>query len=190
VTEKSRYLYWLLLSSRPHKGLRWGLLDLLKDLLKLWQKTVEPLSSTFASIAMRWLVLAEMTASTIRTGPTMGTNDSVGTVQQMIAAFAWAVRCGAWQQKRAGRPSVPLRLVQIRRGYELGIKVAQSPRVVDEQGDERRGAQQESPADREAKKNAADKQDLGKPSEGRDEPPAETVEEGKRSPKSPWMGGG
>jgi hypothetical protein len=62
--------------------------------------------------------------------------------------------------------------------------------VVDEQGDERRGAQQESPADREAKKNAADKQDLAKPSEGRDEPPAETVQEGKRSPKSPWMGGG
>ena len=47
-----------------------------------------------------------------------------------------------------------------------------------------------SPAEREAKKNPSDKQDLEKPSEGRDKPPAETVEQGKRSPKSPWMGGG
>ena len=62
--------------------------------------------------------------------------------------------------------------------------------MVEEQGDERRGAQQESPADREAKKDAAEKQDLGKPPDGRDEPPAETVEQGKRSPSSPWMGGG
>lgn len=53
----------------------------------------------------------------------------------------------------------------------------------------RDGAQQESPADRESKKDA-DKQDFGKPAEGRDEAPAETVEQGKRSPKSPWMGGG
>lgn len=62
--------------------------------------------------------------------------------------------------------------------------------MTDEQGDEKRGAQQESPAEREARKNPANQQDLGKPSEGRDQPPAETVEEGKRSPNSPWLGGG
>ena len=62
--------------------------------------------------------------------------------------------------------------------------------MVDEQGDERRGAQQESPAEREAKKDRAKEQDLEKPAEGRDQPPAETLEQGKRSPKSPWMGGG
>jgi hypothetical protein len=63
--------------------------------------------------------------------------------------------------------------------------------MVQEQGNEREGAQQESPAEREARKNnPSEKQDLEKPSEGRDKPPAETVEEGKRSPKSPWMGGG
>jgi hypothetical protein len=62
--------------------------------------------------------------------------------------------------------------------------------MVDEQGDERRGAQQESSADREAKKNPVDKQDLKKPSEGRDTPPDETLEKGERSSDSPWMGGG
>jgi hypothetical protein len=62
--------------------------------------------------------------------------------------------------------------------------------MVDEQGDERRGAQQETPSEREAKKNRATKQDLAQPPEGRDEPPAETVEDGKRDPKSPWLGGG
>ena len=62
--------------------------------------------------------------------------------------------------------------------------------MTDEQGEERRGAQQETVAEREARKNQANQQDPDKPSEGRDEPPAETVNEGKRSPKSPWMGGG
>ena len=62
--------------------------------------------------------------------------------------------------------------------------------MTDEQGDERRGAQQESPAEREAGKNQANQQDLGRPSEGRDQPPAQTVEERKRTPNSPWMGGG
>jgi hypothetical protein len=62
--------------------------------------------------------------------------------------------------------------------------------MVDEQGDERRGAQQESPAEREAKKNRAEKQDIQKPSEGRDKPPDKTLERGKRSSDSPWMGGG
>ena len=62
--------------------------------------------------------------------------------------------------------------------------------MVDEQGDERRGAQRESPAEREDKKNPANRQDLERPSEGRDKPPDEIVEKGKRSPDSPWMGGG
>jgi len=62
--------------------------------------------------------------------------------------------------------------------------------MIDEQGDERRGAQQETAAEREAKKNPSNQQDFGKPSEGRDEAPSEPVNLGKRSPKSPWMGGG
>jgi hypothetical protein len=64
------------------------------------------------------------------------------------------------------------------------------PGMIDEQGDERRGAQQETSAEREAKKNPANQQDLEQPPEGRDEPPAETAEKGKRDPDSPWMGGG
>lgn len=60
----------------------------------------------------------------------------------------------------------------------------------DEHGDETRGAQQVSPAEREAKKNPANQQDLEKPPQGRDEPPAEPVKKGKRGPESPWMGGG
>jgi len=52
------------------------------------------------------------------------------------------------------------------------------------------GAQQESPAEREAKKNPANQQNLEKPAEGRDQAPADRVKEGKRDPKSPWMGGG
>jgi len=62
--------------------------------------------------------------------------------------------------------------------------------MTDEQGDEQRGAQNESPAEREAKKNPANQQDLNKPSPGRDKPPAEAVKSGKRDPDSPWMGGG
>ncbi len=62
--------------------------------------------------------------------------------------------------------------------------------MVDEHDRKKEGAQQESPAEREAKKNPADQQDRERPAEGRDKPPAESVETGKRSPKSPWMGGG
>ena len=62
--------------------------------------------------------------------------------------------------------------------------------MVDEQGTERRGAQQETPAEREAEKNPANHQDLEKPPEGRDVPPTKAVEEGKRDSQSPWMGGG
>ena len=62
--------------------------------------------------------------------------------------------------------------------------------MVDEQGDEWRGAQRESPAAREEKKNPANRQDLDRPSDGRDKPPENTGKAGKRSPDSPWMGGG
>jgi hypothetical protein len=62
--------------------------------------------------------------------------------------------------------------------------------MTEEQGSERKGAQQESPAEREAKKNPSERQDLEKPSEGRDEPPGEAVKKNKRDPESPWMGGG
>jgi hypothetical protein len=62
--------------------------------------------------------------------------------------------------------------------------------MVDEHGDERRAPQSESPAEREARKNPANQQDLEKPAPGRDEPPADAVKSGKRSPDSPWMGGG
>ena len=54
----------------------------------------------------------------------------------------------------------------------------------------RRGAQHESPAEREDKKNPANQQDLNKPAPGRDEPPEDTVKSGKRSSDSPWRGGG
>ena len=62
--------------------------------------------------------------------------------------------------------------------------------MIDEHGDESRGAQQERPAEREAKKNPANRQDLEKPSNGRDEAPAEPVKQGKRGRESPWLGGG
>jgi hypothetical protein len=60
--------------------------------------------------------------------------------------------------------------------------------MVDEHERKKQGAQQENPAEREAKKNPANQQDLERPSEGRDEAPED--KKGKRSPKSPWMGGG
>jgi hypothetical protein len=62
--------------------------------------------------------------------------------------------------------------------------------MVDEQGDEQRGAQQETVAEREARKNPANQQDGGRPAEGRDQPPSDAGERAKRSPKSPWLGGG
>jgi hypothetical protein len=55
---------------------------------------------------------------------------------------------------------------------------------------DRRGPQQQSPADREAGHNPANRQNLEKPAEGRDVPPEEPVEQGKRDLDSPWMGGG
>ena len=61
---------------------------------------------------------------------------------------------------------------------------------MEEQGDERRGAQQESPHERERKRNPAERQDLDKPAEGRDRPPDDDLKKSKRDPKSPWMGGG
>lgn len=62
--------------------------------------------------------------------------------------------------------------------------------MVDEQGDERRAPQQQSAAERENKKNPANQQDPGKPPQGRDQPPDHAIDTGKRSPDSPWMGGG
>ena len=62
--------------------------------------------------------------------------------------------------------------------------------MVDEQGDDERGAQEESTGEREAKKDPALQQDLEKPPEGRDQAPTESIEKGKRSTDSPWMGGG
>jgi hypothetical protein len=62
--------------------------------------------------------------------------------------------------------------------------------MTEEHGHERRGAQQESPADREAKNNPANQQDFEAPPEGRDAPPAEKVETGERGTESPWLGGG
>jgi hypothetical protein len=59
-----------------------------------------------------------------------------------------------------------------------------------ERHDERRAPQHESPAEREARKNPANQQDLDKPAQGRDEPPGDAVKSGKRDPESPWMGGG
>jgi len=61
--------------------------------------------------------------------------------------------------------------------------------MVDEHDRKKQGAQQEKPAEREAKKNPANQQDLERPAEGRDEAPA-NIKKGERSPKSPWMGGG
>ena len=61
---------------------------------------------------------------------------------------------------------------------------------MDEQGDAEQGAQEESAAEREFKRNPANQQDLGRPPAGRDEPPERNEQKGKRSPDSPWMGGG
>ena len=88
----------------------------------------------------------------------------------------------------------PCRTNRLERVYaevsRIGNEGCTTAGMVDEQGDERRGAQQETPSEREAKKNPAKQQDLEKPPEGRDEPPAETMKRGKRNPESPWMGGG
>ena len=54
-----------------------------------------------------------------------------------------------------------------------------------------RGAQEEKPGEREAKRAPSTRQDFTRPQEGRDvAPEEEEVVKRKRSPKSPWMGGG
>ena len=53
-----------------------------------------------------------------------------------------------------------------------------------------RGAQEESPGEREAKRAQTMRQDPSRPEEGRDVPPEREVVAGKRTRKSPWMGGG
>jgi len=55
---------------------------------------------------------------------------------------------------------------------------------------ETRAAQRETPSEREAEHNQANRQDLNKAPEGRDQPPAKTVTRGKRTRNSPWLGGG
>ena len=70
-----------------------------------------------------------------------------------------------------------------------GLRFAR-PAYMEEHGDETRGAQRESPHEREQKHNPAEQQDLNKPAEGRDVPPSEDVKKGRRGPESPWMGGG
>ena len=62
--------------------------------------------------------------------------------------------------------------------------------MANEPEDDRRGPHQVTPAEREAQKNPANQQDTTKPAPGRDEPPADTAEQRKRGPESPWMGGG
>jgi hypothetical protein len=61
---------------------------------------------------------------------------------------------------------------------------------MDENLDRERGAQEEQPGDREAKRAPSTQQDFSRPSGGRDCIPEEEVEKGNRSTDSPWMGGG
>ena len=56
--------------------------------------------------------------------------------------------------------------------------------------DRERGAQEEKPGEREAKRASANRQDFTRPQDGRDVVPEEEVVKGTRSTKSPWMGGG
>ena len=53
-----------------------------------------------------------------------------------------------------------------------------------------RGAQEEKPGEREAKRAPSTRQDFTRQKEGRDVAPEEELVKGIRSPKSPWMGGG
>jgi hypothetical protein len=53
-----------------------------------------------------------------------------------------------------------------------------------------RGAQEEKPGDREAKRAPSKRQDFTRPKEGRDTAPATETDDETRSPESPWMGGG
>jgi hypothetical protein len=56
--------------------------------------------------------------------------------------------------------------------------------------DRERGAQEEKPGEREAKRAPSTRQDFTRPQDGRDVVPDKEVVKGTRSPKSPWMGGG
>ena len=70
-----------------------------------------------------------------------------------------------------------------------GTGVAQQRDMADNP-DRERGAQEEKPGDREAKRAPSNQQDFNRPSEGRDSVPDDEVVKGNRSTKSPWMGGG
>jgi hypothetical protein len=53
-----------------------------------------------------------------------------------------------------------------------------------------RGAQEEKPGEREAKRAPSTRQDFTRPKDGRDVTPEEEVKKGNRTSNSPWMGGG
>lgn len=61
--------------------------------------------------------------------------------------------------------------------------------MADTNRDENRGAQEESPGEREARERGVDRRELEKPAEGRDLPP-EDAGVPRRDLDSPWMGGG
>ena len=71
-----------------------------------------------------------------------------------------------------------------------GITIASAVLMIDEPNLTTRGAQEVTPGEREARKQAERQQDLEQPPEGRDVPPADEAKRGTRTPNSPWMGGG
>lgn len=56
--------------------------------------------------------------------------------------------------------------------------------------DRERGAQEQKPGEREAKRALTNANDGSRREEGRDVPPEQAVIEGKRTRDSPWLGGG
>jgi hypothetical protein len=70
-----------------------------------------------------------------------------------------------------------------------GIAVANERSMADTPERER-GAQEEKPGEREAKRAASTRPDATRHKDGRDAAPEAEVVKGNRSPKSPWMGGG
>ena len=58
-----------------------------------------------------------------------------------------------------------------------------------ENPDRERGAQEEKPGEREAKRAQSTRQDFKRPAEGRDSVPGDDVVKGNRTTDSPWMGG-
>ena len=71
----------------------------------------------------------------------------------------------------------------------MGIDVAGESSMAENTTRER-GAQEEKPGQREVKRAPSARQDFSRPKEGRDVAPEKEVATGKRTSKSPWMGGG